>query len=399
MTAKRTMGPEGAVTAGYSRGACARAVDSSDTLWVSGITAAAPDYSGAGWACTGDMGRQTAAAYDKLLRIMEAAGYGLSDLVKVVYYMTPGALPSFNQSIGVRAELMGVEGLPAVTAIAVEGLLDAGALVEIEAVAERGGKERPYYPDPRNDWRLPYKPAWGGGRVLWFAGVVARSHDEMGTPSFPEGIGAQTRAIYMRARRILESAGLGFEDVVKTVDYIVPEALEGYAGTEEVRREFFGEHMPASTNIVINQLLAPGALAEIDMFAVPGGARKVIDTGRPGRGGPTFHPAVGKGSLLFLSGQTGVDRSGSLVSGGLAAQAKQAFDNVKDLAEAAGGGLANVVRTVEYLAPEAAPAYPEVQRARRELFGEDLPAATTVVVNRLLQPGALVQVQAVADLA
>ena len=399
MAAKRIMGPEGAVTAGYSLGACARAVDGSDTLWVSGVTAAEPDPSGAGWTCSGDMGRQTAAAYDKLLRIMAAAGYGLSDLVKVVYYMTPSALPSFNQAIGVRAGLMGVEGLPAVTAIAVEGLLDDGALVEVEAIAERGGKERPYYPDPKNDWRLPYKPAWGGGRVLWFAGVVARSHDEMGNPSFPDGIAAQTRAIYVRAQRVLEDAGLGFEDVVKTVDYIVPEALEGYGGTEEVRREFFGGSLPASTNVVINRLLAPGALAEIDVFAVPGGARRVIGPGRTGYEGETFHPAVQKGSILFVSGQTGVGRLGSLVSGGVAAQAKQAFANVKDLVEAAGGGPGDVVRTVEYLAPEAASAHREVQNARQETFGENLPAVTTVVVTRLLRPGALVQVQAVADLA
>ena len=396
---KRIVDPEGAATAGYSRGACAQVVEKSGTLWVSGVTAAAPSPSDDGWTCSGGMGRQTAAAYDKLLRIMDAAGYGLSDLVKVVYYMTPEALPSFNESISVRAELMGVEGLPAVTAIAVEGLLDPGALVEVEAVAERGGKERPYYPDPRNDWRLPYKPAWGGGRVLWFAGVVARSYDDAGTPSFPQGIAAQTRAIYERARRVLQDAGLGFEDVIKTVDYVVPEALDGYEGTEDVRREMFGESLPASTNVVINQLLAPGALAEIDLFAVSDGARRVVGAGRPGCEGATYHPAVQKGSLLFVSGQTGVDSSGSLVGGGVAAQARQAFANVAGLVEAAGGRLGNVVRTVEYLAPQAATAYRDVQDARRELFGGALPAASTVVVTRLLRPGALVQVEAVADLA
>ena len=135
------------------------------------------------------------------------------------------------------------------------------------------------------------------------------------------------------------------------------------------------------------------------MFAVPGGARRVIGLGRTGYEGETFHPAVQKGSILFVSGQTGVGRLGSLVSGGVAAQAKQAFANVKDLVEAAGGGPGDVVRTVEYLAPEAASAHREVQNARQETFDENLPAVTTVVVTRLLRPGALVQVQAVADLA
>ena len=367
---------------------------------MSGITAAAYDTEKDRWVCAGDMGQQTAAAYQKLQRVMETAGYGLDDLVKMVYYMTPEALPSFTQSIGVRVELLGVEVVPAVTAIAVEHLLDDGALVELEAVAQHGGKQRSYYPDPKNDWRLPYKPAWGGGQVLWFAGVVARSFDDLGNPSFPEGIVAQTRAIYERARRILEDAGLGFEDVVKTVDYLVPDALHGYEGTEEVRREFFGEHLPASTNIVINQLLAPGALSEVDMFAVPGGSHRAIGQAWPGYEGATFHPGVRKDNLLFVSGQTGVERgTGKLVDGGVEAQARQALHNVREVVEAAGGTLADVVRTIEYLAPEAAPAYGDVQSARRELFGDDLPASTSVVVTRLLQPGALVQVQAFADLA
>ena len=39
---------------------------------------------------------------------------------------------------------------------------------------------------------------------------------------------AQTEAIFERAERILLAFGLGFDRVVKTVDYITPAALAGY---------------------------------------------------------------------------------------------------------------------------------------------------------------------------
>ncbi len=398
MTKKRVIHPEGFPD--YSRYTFSQGVEKSGIVWLSGVTASRYDPQAGRAVYTGDLAEQTRAAYEKVRLILQATGYSLKDVVKIVYYIAPDALPNFNQAIGVRGELFGVEGFPAVTAIAMEQLLHPDALVELEAVAHPVSKQWVHYPDPKNDWRLPFKPSRDGGEVLWFAGMVARSYDDLGNPHFPGGIVTQTRAIYQRAQRILEAAGLGFQDVVKTVDYLLPEALKGYEETAAVRREFFGDAFPASTAFVINQLLVP-TLAEIDMFAVRGGQRLAVNPGWAYYDRVTFQPGVKKGNLLFITGQTGVDpNTGKLVGeGDVVAQARQALGNIKAVVEAAGGTMADVVRTIDYVTAEALPRYKETAAVRRELFRDEFPSATGVVVRQLLRPGALVEIQAIADLA
>jgi methylmalonyl-CoA epimerase len=131
---------------------------------------------------------------------------------------------------------------------------------------------------------LPGQP--GGRRVLGasdpaFAGrtyvaAVARA----GTPLFisgltaarPDGlvegdtVAAQAREIFAQLARILAEAGAGPANVVKTTDYIL--SREGYRTVADVRREFFGEHFPAATGIVVKELLGRGVLIEMDAVAM-----------------------------------------------------------------------------------------------------------------------------------
>jgi methylmalonyl-CoA/ethylmalonyl-CoA epimerase len=126
----------------------------------------------------------------------------------------------------------------------------------------------------------------GGRRVLGasdpaFAGrtyvaAVARA----GTPLFisgltaarPDGtveggtVAAQAREIFAQLARILAEAGAGPANVVKTTDYIL--SREGYRTVADVRREFFGEHFPAATGIVVKELLGRGVLIEMDAVAM-----------------------------------------------------------------------------------------------------------------------------------
>ena len=58
-----------------------------------------------------------------------------------------------------------------------------------------------------------------------------------------------------------------------------------------------------------------------------------------------YSQATRTGNLVFLSGQTPLDpATGNLVEGDIEAQARRAFDNLKAVAEAAGGSLADVVK-------------------------------------------------------
>ena len=73
--------------------------------------------------------------------------------------------------------------------------------------------------------------------------------------------------IFENMKDILAAAGATFDDVVKTVDYIVPEALPNYKGTADVRREYFKDNLPAATGVVVNRLLKNEYLIEIDAIA------------------------------------------------------------------------------------------------------------------------------------
>ena len=103
---------------------------------------------------------------------------------------------------------------------------------------------------------------------------------------------------------------------------------------------------------------------------------------------------------LYLSGQTAWDRDRNVIGGtDLAAQARQAFSNVRTLVEAAGGTLSDVVAVRIYVVgyrPENAEA---VGAALRECFaGYSMPASTWIGVTSLARPEFLIEVEATAVL-
>lgn len=104
------------------------------------------------------------------------------------------------------------------------------------------------------------------GRILIIGGLV--STDENHYTLHPGNLEAQTREIYEQLKKILERAGASLDDVVKTVDYITPQALPNYVATAKIRREYFKDNYPAATGIVVNKLLRDDWLIEIDAIAV-----------------------------------------------------------------------------------------------------------------------------------
>lgn len=102
---------------------------------------------------------------------------------------------------------------------------------------------------------------------------------------------------------------------------------------------------------------------------------------------------LGAGSLVFVSGEVGRDASGTLVSGGFEAEARQCFANIRSTLERAGTDLKNVVRITAYVKNLAD--YPIYARIRGETFGAEWPASATVGVSDLLL-GANLEVDAVA---
>jgi enamine deaminase RidA (YjgF/YER057c/UK114 family) len=110
------------------------------------------------------------------------------------------------------------------------------------------------------------------------------------------------------------------------------------------------------------------------------------------------HAVAAPGGLVFLAGQTGMDRDGRIVPGGVVAQFEQALSNLLAALTAAGGhpsGLASV--TIYLTDVEDYQAHgKEIGAVWRRLAGSDYPAMAGVGVTRLWQPDAVVEIQGFA---
>ena len=109
------------------------------------------------------------------------------------------------------------------------------------------------------------------GGWLWISGpvpssaVLERSADDCDD---------QMRDILEQLDGLLGEAGASGEDVVKTVDYLLPAGLAGYRATGDRRRAYFDGRFPASTGILMEQSTRDGALLSLDTVAYVGGTRR-----------------------------------------------------------------------------------------------------------------------------
>jgi reactive intermediate/imine deaminase len=106
-----------------------------------------------------------------------------------------------------------------------------------------------------------------------------------------------------------------------------------------------------------------------------------------------YSQAVKAGSTVYLSGQIALDpASGQLVSGGIAAETERVFANLKAVAAAAGGSLADAVRVTIYLTDLAD--FGVVNEAMARHVPQPYPARVTIGVASLPR-GACVEIDAV----
>jgi reactive intermediate/imine deaminase len=81
--------------------------------------------------------------------------------------------------------------------------------------------------------------------------------------------------------------------------------------------------------------------------APPARAEYLTPYGPPKR---PFSPAVRVGSMLYLSGQIGVDASEKLVAGGIEAETRQTMENIRDVLAKSGSSLDRVVKCTVMMA-------------------------------------------------
>ena len=122
--------------------------------------------------------------------------------------------------------------------------------------------------------------------------------------------------------------------------------------------------------------------------------REIVKTeGAPAAIGP-YSQAVRAGGFVFASGQIPLDpKTGQFVEGGVREQTEQVLRNLAAVLEAAGSGLARVVKTTVFLADMDD--FAAMNEVYGRYFAEDPPARATVEAARLPRD-ARVEIEVVA---
>jgi 2-iminobutanoate/2-iminopropanoate deaminase len=115
--------------------------------------------------------------------------------------------------------------------------------------------------------------------------------------------------------------------------------------------------------------------------------------GAPKPIGP-YTPGVDTGSLVFVSGQLGIDpATGELVDGGIEEQAEQVMKNLAGILAAAGLTMADVAKTTCFLADMGD--FAKFNEVYTRYVG-DLPPARSTYAVAALPRGGRVEVEAIA---
>lgn len=108
--------------------------------------------------------------------------------------------------------------------------------------------------------------------------------------------------------------------------------------------------------------------------------KEIKTTNAPAAIGP-YSQAILSGNMLFTSGQIPINPETGEIPEGVEAQARQALTNVKNLIEASGGSIDNVVKTSVFI--KDMNDFAKINEIYAEFFTEPYPARSCVEVARL----------------
>lgn len=218
----------------------------------------------------------------------------------------------------------------------------------------------------------PDASAQGGsprGDLVHFAGVQGALDGRL-----PAGAEAQTRQALANLERLLGAAGL---DLARVVEVRIALAdARNYPAVDKVFRERFPA-MPPATTAFEAELSAPGV--EVELIAVAARAGIALAPVAPASWPkPTgyFSRAVRAGDTLLLAGQVGYDPATGQTAEGVGAQAERALTNIRQLVEAGGLTLKDVVACKVFLADPRD--FAALNAAWRAVFAAEPPVRETV---------------------
>ena len=108
----------------------------------------------------------------------------------------------------------------------------------------------------------PYSQAIEVNRFVYASGQLPI---DPATGAFPDGgVKEQTRQSLLNVKAILEEAGLGLANVVKTTVFLAD--MGDFAAMNEVYSQFFSQPFPARSAVAV-KALPKGALVEVEVVA------------------------------------------------------------------------------------------------------------------------------------
>ncbi len=122
--------------------------------------------------------------------------------------------------------------------------------------------------------------------------------------------------------------------------------------------------------------------------------KEVSTQNAPAAIGP-YSQAIKVGNMLFTSGQIPVNPQTGEIPEGVEAQAKQAMTNVKNLVEASGASMDNVVKTTVFI--KNMEDFATINSIYAEFFTKPYPARSCVEVARLPKD-VLLEVEAIVEM-
>ena len=102
------------------------------------------------------------------------------------------------------------------------------------------------------------------------------------------------------------------------------------------------------------------------------------------------------GNQVFVAGMVARDATGTIGGDSMYEQSRAILTKIKDLMEAAGGRMDDIVKVVVFVTDIKR--REEFWKARREFFTGDFPVSTLVEVKALAAPDLLVEVEAIGIL-
>jgi enamine deaminase RidA (YjgF/YER057c/UK114 family) len=359
----------------------------------------------------GDIATQTRAVFENIRTVLKEAGADLKDIVRLnTYYQQRGEGPEitrfWEEMTRVRMEYLADPG-PVGTAVRVVGFAFEDLLIEIEAIAALGPRQR-LMPKGHWDWsmKVPFSQGWKIDNLIFVGGQI--SADNRGRTIGKGDIALQTRNVFEAIRRVLNEAGADLDSIVKlNTYYCQPDTGTGitrfWEAMTRVRMEYLADPGPVGTAVRVEGFAYEDLLIEIEAIAALGPKTRLMPENHwdwsikvP------FSQGWKVGDLIFVGGQISADNRGRTIGkGDIARQTRNAFGFIRGVLNEGGADVADLVKLNTYYqfageGEQVTRFWEDMTKVRMEYLADPGPAATAVRVAGFAYEDLLIEIEGIA---